>query len=125
MATDYKLRIKATDQTGGAFKKTNKNINSTQNAMKKLAGAFAGAFAIRQIVQFGNESLQLADSIGKTADSIGITTDFLQKYQYAAQQSGIETEQFNKALRFFSKGVGEAAQGTGLAMRAFEEMEFL
>ena len=122
MATDYKLRIKATDQTGGAFKKTNKNINSTQNAMKKLAGAFAGAFAIRQIVQFGNESLQLADSIGKTADSIGITTDFLQKYQYAAQQSGIETEQFNKALRFFSKGVGEAAQGTGLAMRAFEEM---
>ena len=26
MATDYKLRIKATDQTGGAFKKTNKNM---------------------------------------------------------------------------------------------------
>ena len=25
MATDYKLRIKATDQTSGAFKKTNKN----------------------------------------------------------------------------------------------------
>ena len=122
MATDYKLRISAKDKTKGGFNSVNKNVNKTQQAMKKLAGAFAGAFAIRQIVQFGNESLQLADSIGKTADSIGITTDFLQKYQYAAQQSGIETEQFNKALRFFSKGVGEAAQGTGLAMRAFEEL---
>ena len=122
MATDYKLRISAKDNTKGGFNSVNKNVNKTQQSMKKLAGAFASAFAIRQIVQFGNESLQLADSIGKTADSIGITTDFLQKYQYAAQQSGIETEQFNKALRFFSKGVGEAAQGTGLAKRAFEEM---
>ena len=64
MATDYKLRIKATDQTGGAFKKTNKNINSTQNAMKKLAGAFAGVFAVRQIIQFGSEALQVADVVG-------------------------------------------------------------
>ena len=41
--------------------------------MKKLAGAFAGAFAIRQIVQFGNESIRaLADTIGKVADSIGV-----------------------------------------------------
>jgi hypothetical protein len=122
MATDYKLRISAKDNTKGGFNSVNKNINSTQNAMKKLAGAFAGVFAIRQLVQFGQESLALADNIGKTADSIGVSTKFLQQYQFAAQQSGIETEQFNKALRFFSKGVGEAAQGTGLAKRAFEEM---
>ena len=122
MATDYKLRIKATDQTGGAFKKTNKNINSTQNAMKKLAGAFAGAFAVRQVVQFANESLQLADDIGKLADSVDVSTKFLQQYQFAAEQSGISTEGFTKALRFFAKGVGEATMGTGLAKRAFEEM---
>ena len=122
MATDYKLRISAKDNTKSGFNGVNKNINKTQQSMKKLAGAFAGVFAIRQIVQFGQESLALADNIGKTADSIGVSTKFLQQYQFAAQQSGIETEQFNKALRFFSKGVGEAAQGTGLAMRAFKEM---
>jgi len=122
MATDYKLRISAKDNTKGGFNSVNKNINKTQQSMKKLAGAFAGVFAIRAIVQFGQETLALADSIGKTADSIGVSTTFLQQYQFAAQQSGIETEQFNKALRFFSKGVGEAAQGTGLAKRAFEEM---
>lgn len=122
MATDYKLRISAKDNTKGGFNSVNKNVNKTQQSMKKLAGAFAGVFAIRQLVMFGQETLALADNIGKTADSIGVSTTFLQQYQFAAQQSGIETEQFNKALRFFSKGVGEAAQGTGLAKRAFEEM---
>ena len=122
MATDYKLRIKASDQTKKGFNSVNKNINSTQSAMKKLAGAFAGAFAVRQIVQFGNESLQLADDIGKLADSVNVSTTFLQQYQFAAEQSGISTEGFTKALRFFAKGVGEATMGTGLAKRAFEEM---
>jgi hypothetical protein len=122
MATDYKLRISAKDNSKKGFSSVNKNINSTQSAMKKLAGAFAGAFAVRQIINFANETLALADSIGKTADSIGVSTEFLQQYQFAAQQSGIETEQFNKALRFFSKGVGEATMGTGLAKQAFEEM---
>ena len=122
MATDYKLRIKAQDQSKKGFNSVNKNINSTQSAMKKLAGAFAGAFAVRQIVQFGNESLQLADDIGKLADSVNVSTTFLQQYQFAAEQSGISTEGFTKALRFFAKGVGEATMGTGLAKRAFEEM---
>jgi hypothetical protein len=122
MATDYKLRITAQDKSKKGFNSVNKNINSTQSAMKKLAGAFAGAFAVRQIIQFGNESLQLADDIGKLADSVNVSTTFLQQYQYAAEQSGISTEGFTKALRFFSKGVGEATMGTGLAKRAFEEM---
>ena len=122
MATDYKLRIKAQDQSKKGFNSVNKNINSTQNAMKKLAGAFAGAFAVRQIIQFGNQALQVADDVGKLADSVNVSTTFLQQYQFAAEQSGIETEGFAKALRFFAKGVGEATMGTGLAKRAFEEM---
>ena len=122
MATDYKLRIKAQDQSKKGFNSVNRNINSTQQSMKKLAGAFAGVFAVRQIVQFGNQALQVADDVGKLADSVNVSTSFLQKYQFAAEQSGIETEGFAKALRFFAKGVGEATMGTGLAKRAFEEM---
>ena len=122
MATDYKLRITAQDKSKKGFNSVNKNINSTQSAMKKLAGAFAGVFAVRQIVQFGNQALQVADDIGKLADSVNVSTTFLQQYQFAAEQSGISTEGFTKALRFFAKGVGEATMGTGLAKRAFEEM---
>ena len=90
--------------------------------MKKLAGAFAGAFAVRQIVQFGNEALELADTIGKVADSIGVNTEFLQKYQFAAQQAGLTTEEFNKAMQNFTKMVGQAQLRTSEAGRNFKKL---
>jgi hypothetical protein len=122
MATNYKLRIQATNETGKQFKQLNKNISTTQSAMKKLAGAFAGAFAIRQIVQFGNEALELADTIGKVADSIGVNTEFLQKYQFAAQQAGLTTEEFNKGMQNFTKMVGQAQLRTSEAGRSLQKL---
>jgi hypothetical protein len=122
MATDYKLRISAKDQTKKGFNSVNKNINSTQQSMKKLAGAFAGVFAVRQIVMFGQETLALADNIGKVADSIGVSTKFLQQYQFAAQQSGLTTEEFNKGMQNFTKMVGQAQLRTSEAGRTLEKL---
>jgi hypothetical protein len=122
MATDYKFRITAQDKTKGAFNSVNKSVNGTQKAMKKLAGAFAGAFAVRQLVQFGNEALQVADSIGKVADSIGVSTKFLQQYQFAAQQAGLTTEEFNKGMQNFTKMVGQAQLRTTEAGRTLEKL---
>jgi hypothetical protein len=122
MATDYKMRVSAQDNTKKGFNSVNKNINSTQSAMKKLAGAFAGVFAVRQLVQFGNETLALADNIGKTADSIGVQTEFLQRYQFAAQQSGLATEEFNKGMQNFTKMVGQAQLRTSEAGRTLEKL---
>ena len=122
MATDYKLRITAQDKSKKGFNSVNKNINSTQSAMKKLAGAFAGVFAVRQIVEFGKETLALADTIGKVADSIGVQTEFLQRYQFAAQQSGLTTEEFNKGMQNFTKMVGQAQLRTFEAGRTLEKL---
>ena len=122
MATDYKLRISAKDNSKGSFNSVNSNINKTQQAMKRLAGAFAGAFAVRQIIQFGRESLEVADAIGKTADSIGVSIDFLQRYQFVAQQAGLSTEEFNKSMQVFTKMTGEAALGTGEAKMVLESL---
>ena len=122
MATDYKLRIKAQDQSKKGFNSVNKNINTTQQSMKKLAGAFAGVFAVRQIVMFGQETLALADNIGKVADSIGVSTKFLQQYQFAAQQSGLTTEEFNKGMQNFTKMVGQAQLRTSEAGRTLEKL---
>jgi hypothetical protein len=121
MATDYKFRITAQDKTKGAFNSVNKSVNGTASAMKKLAGAFAGAFAVKQLVQFGNEALQLADNIGKTADSLKVSTEFLQKYQFAAGQSGMSTEEFNKSMLVFSKLVGQASIRTSEVGRTLEK----
>ena len=65
MATDYKFRITAQDKTKGAFNSVNKNVNKTTVAMRKLAGAFAGVVAVRQLTQFGSSTNKLADDIGR------------------------------------------------------------
>lgn len=122
MATDYKLRITAQDKSKQGFNSVNKNINSTQSAMKKLAGAFAGVFAVRQLVQFGNEALQLADNVGKVADKLGVTTDFLQRMQFAAEQTGIAQNTLNMGLQRFIRRVAEARNGTGEAKAALEQL---
>ena len=120
--TKYNITLKAKDKTAREFRQLNKNINSTQQAMKKVASAFAGAFAVRQLVQFGEEALNVADKIGKASVAVGVSAEFLQRYQFAAQQAGVETEKFNKALKFFTKGIGEATQGKGLAKEAFDDL---
>lgn len=122
MATDYKFRITAQDKTKGAFNSVNKSVNGTQKAMKKLAGAFAGAFAVSKLVQFTNESMKLADEVGKTADKLGVTTDFLQKMQFAAEQTGIATNTLNMGLQRFTRRVAEARNGTGEAKAALEQL---
>ena len=122
MATDYKIRAKLEDKTKGGFDKINRNVNKTNMAMRKLAGAFAGVFAVRQIANFTAQTLEMADSIGKVADSIGVQTEFLQRYQFAAQQSGLTTEEFNKGMQNFTKMVGQAQLRTSEAGRSLQKL---
>ena len=120
--TNYNLRINAKDNTRSGFNSVNSSINRTSSAMKKLAGAFAGVFAVRQLVSFTNDTLEMADAIGKTADSIGVGIEFLQRYQFVAQQAGLSTEEFNKSMMVFAKMTGEAATGVGEAKMALETL---
>ena len=120
--TNYNLRINAKDNTKGGFNSVNSSINRTSGAMKKLAGAFAGVFAVRQLVSFTNDTLEMADAIGKTADSIGVGIEFLQRYQFVAEQAGLSTEEFNKSMMVFAKMTGEAATGVGEAKMALETL---
>jgi len=115
MASNYKLRITAQDQTKQAFNSVNKNLN-------KIKGALAVAFSTAVIANFARQTLELADTIGKTADSIGVSTEFLQRYQFAAQQSGLSTEEFNKGLQTFAKNVGQAQMRTLEAGKSLERI---
>ena len=46
----------------------------------------------------------------------------MQKYQFAAQQSGLTTEEFNKGLQNFTKMVGQAQLRTSEAGRTLEKL---
>ena len=88
-----------------------------------LTVGFAGAAAAAR--RFANHILEegaALDAIGKLSTRTGIATRDLMAMQHAAGQSGVSTEQLTTALQAFNKRTGEAAMGTGRAIKAFDHL---
>jgi len=116
MATDYKFRIKAVDQTKKAFDSVSGGLNKigkgAANVTKGIVGlgvavgATAGALAI-----LVKRNFEFIDAIGKTSTRTGIATATIQAFHLAARESGTNIEGANNALQKFARSVGDAQRG--------------
>ena len=116
MATDYKFRIKAVDQTKNAFDSVSGGLNKigkgAANVTKGIVGlgvavgATAGALAI-----LVKRNFEFIDAIGKTSTRTGIATSTIQAFHLAARESGTNIEGANNALQKFARSVGDAQRG--------------
>ena len=79
-------------------------------AVGKIAGAFA------ELIQ---EQIASADALDHNAERLGITTEELQKFQYAAEMTGISADKLAVGVRYFNRSVGEAAIGTKSGVKTF------
>lgn len=129
MATeDLKIRLIARDETKKAFASARQGISATSKAALSLKKAFIGLGVVggialaKQLSSVAKESIQFADSIGKTADKLGITTDALQEFRFAAEQSGVSIQTFDMAMQRFTRRAGEAVKGTGEAKDALQQL---
>jgi len=125
--------IKTLDKASESFTKLNKKTNTVTKSLKAFAGAsskmaagIAPAVAGLTALTVGfaaatTKALSSADKIAKTADKIGLTTDALQELRFAAGLSGVESKTLDMAMQRFSRRVGEAAKGTGVLAKVFEE----
>ena len=125
---DVKFRITAHNATAKAFNSVNRGLRSVAKAsapiaigMAKwgLATATAAAGATAALVKM---RMSAVDNLAKTADKLGVTTEALAGLQHAAQLSGVSTQQFDKALQNMGVQVANAAKGTGLAVRALDDL---
>lgn len=80
----------------------------------KIIGAAAAA-AITLVVK---HSFEAVDALAKEADALGIATDKLAGLKLAAELSGVDSEQLNKALIRQTKTIYDAAAGLTTARRA-------
>jgi hypothetical protein len=62
------------------------------------------------------------DNLGKTASKLGVGVEFLQKFRFAAEQSGVSIETADMALQRFSRRLGEAQKGTGELLPALKQL---
>lgn len=109
------------DQTGKKLKRIGgKGIfGEMSGGLKNLLGMFGvgwGAkYAIDQFRQLANE----LDHIGKTSRNLDMNTREFQAYAFAAERSGMSTDQLQMALRKLTKLSAEAAGGNASALKKF------
>ena len=106
----FKLGMQGATKVLGGF------IGLTKMATTALIGLGAG-FAAIIITQS-----RFIDNLGKTASKLGVGVEFLQKFRFAAEQSGVSIETADMALQRFSRRLGEAQKGTGELLPALKQL---
>ena len=97
-----------------------KKLSATTKRMKKNADVVTNAFkrlvpvvTIAALGRLTKQAFSGADALAKLSSQTGLGVVALQKYQFAASQSGVSQEQFNSAIGAFGKRIGELKAGTG------------
>ena len=128
--------IKATDSELGKLnqgfdrgsrrsRQFNQDVNATsqglavlKRAAAPIAGAIAGMFAANTI----QNQIDWGDQLQKTNLRIGASTEALSQYSYVAKLSGVEFGQLTNAWRAGARRISEAAEGTGTAVKALDDL---
>ena len=127
MAKKYNIVVAAVNKTKKEFDRVTNGLNKIGGKAKVAAKGVAGvglaaagtATAIAALVKVNTDFM---DKIGKTSTKLGIQAEFLQQMRFAAEQTGVKVEALDMGLQRFIRRAAEAAQGTGEAKRAFEQL---
>lgn len=84
-----------------------KNLVTNLKTGTVVAGAVAGA-----IYKVGKSSAEAGGKIQDFADRLGLTAEEVQRYDYVAMQSGVDTEQLAKSMAKARDAIGTALSGT-------------
>lgn len=79
--------------------------------------AATGAFTAMVAINVSN-----IDRLGKVSKTTGFAAETLQKFQFAAEQSGITADNAALALRRFARRLGEAQKNTGELLPALKKL---
>jgi hypothetical protein len=106
------------NRLGGLQKRLDANAKAARNFGRFLVGAALGG----GLIAAWRKTSQLADGLAKQARTTGIATEQLAGLRLGAELSGLEVKQLDVGLQRMVRRVAEAAQGTGEAVTALEEL---
>ncbi|MBW2638375.1 MAG: hypothetical protein JRC86_12850, partial [Deltaproteobacteria bacterium] len=120
MSEKLEIIIMAKDKFSGVFGK----LRSSLPSLKTLSlGAAAGVGALgTSMFAIAKSTAGAYDQIQKFSDRIGISTEALSKYNAVAEFSGVSQQTMQMGFQRMTRRISEAAQGTGVAVGALEEL---
>ena len=117
---EYKQATSAANNAASGQQNFEKSMISAE---LKTAAFTKGLELAKQAQQALFEEAKEMDQIAKAADKLGVLTSELVGLQHAAERmSGMTRGQFTTAFQRMTRRVAEAAQGTGEAKKAIEEL---
>lgn len=116
---------KSTKSAERGFSELDSTVQKTEKSMfslTKVAGALGTALATMQLKNYVINTAAAIDEQAKFSQALGVSYEQLQKLQFAAGQNGASINALNNGLRKLAKGASEAANGTGEALKAFNQL---
>lgn len=84
----------------------------------QVSGMIGGVFAVRSIIGATRRMIDYADTIDKTAKRLSASTETVQKFDFAATQSGANLESVQDAFMDLAKAIQEAKDGAETKRKA-------
>lgn len=88
----------------------------------QVAAVAGGALLAKGLHDTTKEMLDLGGALDDTSARLGINVEELQRWQFAAQLSGVSTDEMNGALTKFQKNLADAADGSQGAVDAMKHL---
>lgn len=118
----FDKKMKRSRKQMSNFSRTAKKTQQSLQMLTTAVGAYVGMRGLQSLVRWLDTSAQSMSMLGKTARKLGLGTKELGALRHAAQLTGIATTTLDMALQRMVRRIGEAAQGTGEAKAALEEL---
>lgn len=112
----------------GSFETDTKRAEKALKNFQKSASEFGSAVAMATTAAaaaFGlmiKASIDNMDRMNEMSQMAGVTVESLSALGYAAKTAGVNQEDLTSSLVKLSKGLSEASQGSGDALKAFEAL---
>lgn len=107
---------------GDKTRTTSSSMNTLRGDLIKLASGFAALLGLRAMKGMIEQQAQLIDQTAKHADKLGITTEALTQYRYAAELTGVGSNNLDTSLQRMTRRIADAAQGAGEAAPALRQL---
>lgn len=129
--------VRGTNQANRAVEKHRRELTRAQRTYQQtsvaaqgfitrlqgVAGVIGVGLGVGALAGFGRQAATTADQLLTFSQSTGQSVEALQRFQIAAREAWIETEQANDTVREFQLRLGEAVtEGSGAAFDALEQL---
>lgn len=117
---EFKFKVK--DDTAASFKKLNANLSGVGTRLGSIKAGIAGAVGAAGLGLMAKNAIDTADKIHKLNLRLGAAPEALSQLAYAAERSGVPVNTMTMAMQRMVRRISEAADGSGEAQGALEEL---